>query len=163
MPRRWFILLLSLVLILSACSGAANKDGLQIKEPWARAASAMLGHAQPSEMEQEGSGSKMTANGAAYMLIANQGETNDKLLGVTSDVAQFVEVHKTEMQDGVMRMQQVEFIEIPAKSQVELKPGGYHVMLIGLNRDLVPGDKIQLLLNFEKAGDISVEAEVRSP
>lgn len=161
MFRHLFFLLL--VLILSACSGETNNQGLQIKEPWARAASAMLGHSQPSEMGQEGSGAEMTANGAAYMLIANQGETNDKLLSVSSDVAQFVEVHKTEMQDGVMRMQQVEFIEIPAKSQVELKPGGYHVMLIGLKRDLVPGEKIQLLLNFEKAGEISVEAEVRSP
>jgi copper(I)-binding protein len=61
-------------------------------------------------------------------------------------------------------MQQVSGgIEIPAQDQVELKPGGYHVMLIGLLRDLAVGDRFTVTLNFEKCSDLTVEAEVRQP
>lgn len=54
-------------------------------------------------------------------------------------------------------------LEVPAKGQVELKPGGYHVMLIGVKRDLKVGDKFSLELQFEKSGAITVEAEVKQP
>ena len=54
-------------------------------------------------------------------------------------------------------------IEVPAGGQVELKPGGYHVMLIGLMRDLSDGEKFPLTLQFEKGGEVTVEAEVRQP
>ena len=63
-----------------------------------------------------------------------------------------------------MRMQAVQGgIEVPAGGQVELKPGGYHVMLIGLTRDLTDGEKFPLTLQFEKGGEVTVEAEVRQP
>lgn len=163
MDKRFTLLILMLVVFLSACSQASTEQGIRVKEPWARAASAMMGHGQSTETGQENSGSGMMANGAAYMVIENQGGASDKLLSVSSDVAQFIEVHKTEMQDGVMRMMPVEFIEIPANSRVELKPGGFHIMLIGLKRDLVPGDEINLILNFEIAGEVPVIAKVRAP
>jgi hypothetical protein len=67
------------------------------------------------------------------------------------------------MKDNVMSMSPVEAIEVPANGQVELKPGGYHVMLVGLKQDLKVGDIVKLTLVFEKAGRIDVEAEVKNP
>jgi len=63
----------------------------------------------------------------------------------------------------MMRMSPVENIEIPAKSQAKLEPGGLHVMLIGLKRELKPDEKIKLKLQFEKGGMQEVEAVVRKP
>ncbi|MCK4899380.1 MAG: copper chaperone PCu(A)C, partial [Anaerolineales bacterium] len=54
-------------------------------------------------------------------------------------------------------------VDVPARGQVELKPGGLHIMLIGLSRDLKAGDQVSLSLGFEKSGEIKVEAEVRAP
>ncbi|HSN76775.1 MAG TPA: copper chaperone PCu(A)C [Anaerolineae bacterium] len=73
-------------------------------------------------------------------------------------------MHETKMEGDVMRMAQVEGgIEIPARGQVELKPGGYHVMLIGLTRDLNVGEKFPVTLQFESGNSLVVEAEVRQP
>ena len=75
-----------------------------------------------------------------------------------------MEIHETTMDGDVMHMQQVSGgIEIPANGQVELKPGGLHVMLIGLTRDLNPGETFPVTLQFENAGAVTVEAEVRQP
>jgi hypothetical protein len=63
--------------------------------------------------------------------------------------------------DGVMSMHPVEAIDVPAGSEAVLKPGGLHVMLIGLTRDLKVGEKVVVKLTFEKAGERVVEAEVR--
>jgi len=60
-------------------------------------------------------------------------------------------------------MHPVDSIEVPANGQVDLKPGGLHIMLIGLTGDLVAGEKIPLTLEFENAGKIQVEAEIRAP
>jgi copper(I)-binding protein len=116
---------------------------VQVADVWARAA----------EM----------GNGAAYMILRNSGDTADRLVKAESDVADAVELHKTTMEGNMMMMAPVENIEIPAKSQAELKPGGFHVMLIGLKRELKAGEKIKLKLQFEKAGMQEVEAEVRKP
>jgi copper(I)-binding protein len=65
------------------------------------------------------------------------------------------------MGEGMMGMRPIARLEIPAGGSVELKPGGYHVMLIDLNQELKAGDKIEITLKFEKAGEIKVTAEVR--
>ena len=61
----------------------------------------------------------------------------------------------------MMGMRKIDSLEIPAGGTVELKPGGYHIMLIDLNRELVAGEKVDITLKFEKAGDVKVTAEVR--
>jgi len=79
-------------------------------------------------------------------------------------VSNAVEIHETKMEGDVMRMAQVEGgIEVPAGGQVELKPGGYHVMLIGLTRDLAVGDTFPVTLEFASGNTLAVEAEVRQP
>jgi copper(I)-binding protein len=109
-------------------------------------------------MDMEGSVS------AAFMLIRNQADTADRLLSAETTAASTTEIHMTEMVNDVMKMRPVEGgLEIPARGQVELKPGSYHLMLIDVTQDLLPGDKIPLLLKFEKAGEIRIEAEVKNP
>jgi copper(I)-binding protein len=60
-----------------------------------------------------------------------------------------------------MGMRKIDSLAIPAGGTVELKPGGYHIMLIDLNRELVAGEKVDITLKFEKAGDVKISAEVR--
>lgn len=104
------------------------------------------------------------ANSAAYMVIRNTGNEPDKLIAASTDVAKIVELHTVVEEGGMMRMRQVEGgIDVPANGEVVLKPGGFHVMLIGLTRDLNAGDSVQLTLTFEKAGQIPVTAQVRQP
>jgi copper(I)-binding protein len=75
-----------------------------------------------------------------------------------------VEIHLSKMDSaGVMTMERQDLIVIPANEELEFSPGGLHVMLISLLRDLAPGDSFPLTLNFQNAGDITVEVEVRQP
>jgi copper(I)-binding protein len=104
------------------------------------------------------------ANSAIYLKLSNRGLAADRLVAAEALVAQAVEIHETRMEGDVMTMQQVTGgLEIPAGGQVELKPGGYHIMLIGLTQDLKAGDRFPVTLDFAEAGPITVEAEVRQP
>jgi copper(I)-binding protein len=97
---------------------------------------------------------------AAYIVIANDGETPDRLIAASSSAFEAAELH-TVIKDGdVMKMQPVEAIEIPAGEAVELAPGGYHIMLFGAVRLFKPGDRLPLVLTFEKAGDVTIDAMV---
>lgn len=103
------------------------------------------------------------SNSAAYLNIQNNGGDGDRLITVKSDVAETLEIHLSENKDGVMTMHQVAGVDVPARGQAELKPGGYHMMLVNLKGDLNAGDIVKLTLVFEKSGEIAVEADVRSP
>ena len=143
-----------------ASAPAASIGSLQIVDPWARPAALVM--PKTDAKTSGGMGAMPSApNSAAYMTIRNTG-ASDRLLGVQSDVAQAVELHTMEMKDNVMQMRPVEAIEIPANGQVELKPGGYHVMLIGVKRDLKADETITVKLRFEKAGEVDVPARVRA-
>ena len=95
------------------------------------------------------------------MKLSNGGREADSLLSAESDVATTVELHKTTVKDGVMKMAPVKGIEIPAKGEVILKPGDYHIMLLGLNRDLNVGDEFSVQLNFEKSRPVVLDVTVR--
>jgi copper(I)-binding protein len=99
---------------------------------------------------------------AAYMVLVNNGPA-DAIVKAESDVAKSVELHNVIMENNVMQMRQVEAIEVPANGQVELKPGGYHVMLIGLNRDLKEGEEVLIKLTTRSGQTIEVKAPVRKP
>jgi periplasmic copper chaperone A len=131
-------------LALAACGGSGGTTGgITVSDAWAR----------PSPM--------MNRAGAAYMVLQNNGAAEDKLLSVESDVAKTIELHETKEMNGMMQMSPVPNIPVPANGKTELKPGGLHVMLIDLNRELKAGDKVQFTLNFEKAGKVPVTAEVK--
>lgn len=100
-------------------------------------------------------------NGAAYFTIVNPTEGADRLLSAQADVANVTELHETTEQDGVMRMMpHPEGFEVPAKSFVEFKPGGKHVMLLEIADGLAAGDEIALTLTFENAGTIELTVPV---
>jgi copper(I)-binding protein len=115
------------------------------------------------ESGKEGTGmEQMGATGVVYMTIVNAGSAADRLVGVRSDVAQTEEMHRTVMEGEVVKMQPVVGgVEVPASGRVEFKPGGYHIMLIGLKRDLRVGDRFNVELLFEKSGTIRVESVVQ--
>lgn len=135
------------LLVLIACGAAhaqqAAQSGPTVVQPWARATPG---------------GAKV---GAAYMEIKAGAAGADKLLAVSSDAAETVELHNHIMDNGVARMRRVDDIAVPAGGSVALKPGGYHVMLINLKQQLKAGDKVKLKLKFEKAGAVDVEANVQ--
>lgn len=120
---------------------------------------------------------------AIYMTITG-GAEDDALISasVPADLAGTVELHETKpaeptettmgdggMGDGgmggseMMTMSQVDRIDVPAGEVVELKPGGYHIMVMDLMKPLVPGDTVEVTVTFEKAGDMTFTAEVREP
>ena len=98
--------------------------------------------------------------GAVYMSLTNHGAAVDRLLSVTTDAAEMAEVHESVIKDGVATMGSVAQLEIPAGGTVELKPGGFHIMLSGLNAPLKKGGMVMLELNFEHAGKVEVMANV---
>ncbi|MBI4674939.1 MAG: copper chaperone PCu(A)C [Chloroflexi bacterium] len=126
-------------------SGATVTLGqLQISGAWARPA-------------------QMGGTSAVYLTIVNTGEQADALVDVQSPVAESAEVHEMRMDGDVMRMQPVARVEVAAGGRVELKPGGYHIMLMGLTRALAVGERIPIVLQFEHSGQVAVEATVTSP
>ena len=166
----WFASLLVLGL-LSAC-GSLDR-GITVREPWVRSASAGAPASSdpvPSASSTALTGTNMPdmammsgATSAAYMTLVNAGDTPDRLLSVSSDAAQDVQLHTSEMDNNVMRMREVPAIDVPANGEATLKPGGYHVMLLDLTRDLTPGETITLTLTFEQAGEMQVQVPVRAP
>lgn len=106
-----------------------------------------------------------TANaptGAAFLVIGNHGEEDDRLTGVTSPAAKRVELHTHEEDaDGVMKMRHVvEGFTLPAGGEIVMQRGGQHVMFMGLTEPFEQGAMIPLTLEFEKAGTIEVEVPV---
>ena len=96
--------------------------------------------------------------------IRNRGEQADRLVGASTPVAARVELHRMTLDNGVMRMREVAFIELPPKSDTPLRHGGAcHLMLIDLKRPLKDGERFDLTLQFERAGARTVQVWVQSP
>lgn len=86
----------------------------------------------------------------------------DRLLSASSPVAGMVEIHQTEMQDGLMSMSEVDAIDLQAGEKLVMAPGGYHLMIMGLQKPLQAGAVLPVELVFEKAGRYSVELKVEA-
>jgi copper(I)-binding protein len=154
-PRRfvWTFLLFALAAwLVAGCAlpeppqagPTLTGDAVRVEDPMAR----------PSPTGAE--------NGAAYLTIVNPTSEDDRLVSAASTVAGTVELHETVNDNGVMRMvPQPDGFPVPARSAVELKPGGKHIMLIGLKSPLEVGRKIEITLHFQKAGALSVTVPVR--
>jgi copper(I)-binding protein len=101
--------------------------------------------------------------GVGYMKIINQGATPIRLLGGSTPAATAVEIHAMSMDGGVMRMRPVgEGLVVPARGQIELKPGSIHLMLIGLKHPLVEEDLEPLTLNFDGGVRVNIELYIES-
>lgn len=106
------------------------------------------------------SATSMAKAGAVYMTLTNHGAAPDRLLAASTPAAASAEVHESLEKDGVATMRPIESLEIPAGGSVQLKPGGYHIMLMGLKAPLKKGDMVMLQLKFEHAGMVDVVANV---
>ena len=136
------VLMLALMglLLLSAC-GAGEK--IEAHDAWARAA-----------VQGE--------NSAIYLLLHNHTAEDDELLSASTDAAGIVELHESRMVAGTDMMEMVPqaSVPLPADGEVEFKPGGLHIMLIGLTRDLKVGDEISLTLTFKSGLTLSLTVPV---
>lgn len=133
------------LILLAACSSAkpvAAQNGIEIFDAQVRVA---------------GSGAQTVA--AAYLKIKNTGPETDRLLGAACDFAE-ASLHETKMNGDVMTMNAVSAVEIPAGAILELRSGSYHIMLLNPRRELKTGETVTIILEFEKAGEISVLARV---
>ena len=134
-----------LVFIAAAAAATAAQAQVTVSNAWVR-----------------GTVQGQTATGAYMQLRSADGAT---LLGADSPAAGIVEIHEMRMEGNTMRMRGVEQLELPAGRAVDLKPGGYHVMLMDLKAPLKKGDTVPIKLKVRsKSGqtqDVEVKAEVR--
>lgn len=144
MQRTLNLVLLALFLSLVACTSGATGSQIRVQDAWARPALA-------------------GGNSAVYLRLVNGGSQADYLLSGASPAAAAVEIHETKMVDGMMKMQPIPRLEVPAGGQVALEPGGLHIMLIGMSRSLSAGESLSLRLRFERAGEMELQVPVREP
>ena len=104
----------------------------------------------------------MAAVAGGFMTVTNNGTESDTFLGGRAGFVEAVEIHEMSMADGIMKMRRLENgLQIAPNETVELKPGGYHLMLIKPSEPMKEGDKHKITLSFKQAGDIEVELEVK--
>jgi hypothetical protein len=146
MTRKLLIFAATFVALIAGLAQAEDVTvgGLKISAAWARATP------------------KGASVGGGYLTITNTGTIADKLIGGTTSVAGRFEVHEMKMDGGVMKMRPVEGgLEIKPGQTVQLDPGGYHVMLMGLTQQLKEGDHFKATLEFAKAGKVDVDFTVQ--
>ena len=142
--RRGAIVLAAILALGGTAEGGpiATADEVAIHDAWARAS---LGRTRTS---------------AVYMTIEVTGDRVDRLIAAASPDAETAELHTHLMGGGVARMRPVDAIEIAPGAPTVLEPGGLHIMLTGLRRDLVEGETLPLSLTFESAGTIQLEVPI---
>ncbi|WP_094712610.1 copper chaperone PCu(A)C [Hahella sp. CCB-MM4] len=131
-------LLLSALILLSSISAPAFSHGakegdIMVKHPWMR----MVPVAG--------------MNGAGYMTLTNMSDHQDRLVAIKGDWAKKFEIHETRDNNGMMEMQPVpEGVALPPGKTVELQPAGYHVMIMKIERQIRPGERLPVTLVFER-------------
>ncbi len=142
MRRIWAALAAAVLLAAAGCAGGAD---IEVTDAW--------GRPSPSA----------ASNGALYMMIANNTDSVDHLVAVSSSACGVAELHESIMSDGVMSMSPVGSagIEIPAGGEATLEVGGLHVMCIDKQADFIAGDTYEVTLEFDKAGSLTVDVEIR--
>ena len=136
-------LLRTLAFVVLMMPAVSHAHEVEVKDAWARAT--------PGK----------AVNGAAFLTIENESPHAEKLIKATADVADRVELHTHLMENGVMKMRQVKDIPIPEYGTTALKPGSYHIMLLGLKAPLKEGTTFPLTLTFESAGTKTVTVTVK--
>ncbi|MCQ4310444.1 copper chaperone PCu(A)C [Stutzerimonas sp. VN223-3] len=99
--------------------------------------------------------------GAVYFTLNNPSDKQDRLVGVQTSRAKKAELHTHVHEGEIMRMQQIDSVEVPAGGHVEFKPGGSHVMLFELSEPLVAGEHFPVTLIFENAGEVTVDVSIQ--
>lgn len=133
---------ISLGLAVAARAQAVPTAPIAVEHAWARAT--------PGNVK----------TGVAYMTLVDHGPAPDRLVGAWSPVAGQVQLHSMSQDNGMMKMRAVDAIPVEPGRATELKPGGYHVMLLDLKQPLKEGDSFPMTLSFEKAGSVPVTVKV---
>jgi hypothetical protein len=141
--RRSLLAGLTALFALPAAAHDYAAGDIAIGHPWTRAAG-------------------INGNGAGFLNLRNGGAQPDRLLSAATPAARVVELHTMERDGDVMRMRPVREIVVAPGATVELRPGGLHIMLIGLTAPLVQGGRVPLTLRFERAGEVQVELAVEA-
>lgn len=142
---RKIAVLLTSLLVLAGC---ASPGTIVANDLWVKS----------SEMSVQGG---MTA---VYGTLTNDSSEDVVLIGGATDIAGVVEVHEMSMINGEMKMQEIDGgLLIPAGQSIELEPGGNHLMLMELTRDLLAGDEINVTFSFDGAGDLVVDGVMAKP
>lgn len=140
-----FSLILGLSTFFNASYAIANQaDAITVSNPFAR-------EVPPSAPAS-----------ASFMTLNNSSNNNIKITAADSNAAKVVELHTHTNDNGVMRMRQIPFIEIPANGSTQLKPGGLHIMLISPYKPLKKGQTINVSLTFEDGSNKSIAMPVKS-
>lgn len=141
-----FSLMLLFAMSQSLLADEFKTGDIEVFHPWSRATP---------------DGAKVAAG---YLVIRNAGSQPDRLVSATGEIAGGTEIHEMAVDDkGVMTMRPLaDGLEIPADGEAELKPGGYHIMFLGLKHGVKEGDAFKGTLTFEKAGTVEVEYAVEA-
>ena len=145
--KRFFVCLVASVAWFNGAASAEDftVGSIQVANPWTRATP------------------KGSTIAGGYMTITNKGAAPDRLVAGSAAPAGRFEVHHMAMENGVMKMRPVEGgLEIKPGETVELKPGSFHIMLMGLKQPLEKGQRIKGTLTFEKAGKVDIEYAVEA-
>lgn len=134
---------LTLAAILASVPGALASDVMVIKG-FARASATAQAH-----------------SAVAYLTLTNRAGAADRLIGVETPAATTAQMHDTRSVDGVMSMSAVEALDLPPGVSVEMKPGGLHIMLLGLKAPLTEGTTLVLRVHFAQAGEIEAHIPVK--
>lgn len=137
--KRILIFVLATALLLSACGA---EKGIEVHEVWMRPVA-------------------KGENGAVYFVMHNHAREADELTGASSDSAVAAELHESKMNGDVMEMRPLESVPLEAFAEVKFEPGGLHLMLVDLKKDLKVGDELELTLHFKNFEDINVRVPVR--
>jgi copper(I)-binding protein len=132
----------ALLALSAAVSGHEFKiGGISIGHPYAR----------PTGPSQ--------STGGGYLTLTSKG-TPDRLVSASATISESVQLHSMRLEGDVMRMREIGSVEMPADTRVEMKPGGLHLMFVGLKAPLKVGQSFPLKLKFEKAGEVTVDVKV---
>ena len=135
--KKFWMVVMSLI-VMTMANAQTKVGNLQIIKPSARATA-------PGQ-----------SISSAYLTIENKGTSADRLVAVSFARAKEVQLHEMKMDGDKMMMRQITSVEIPANGIVELKPGGNHLMLMGLDSPIKDGEQLKMTLQFEKAGKVDV-------
>jgi hypothetical protein len=136
--KQFFILTITGAILLSAC-GATGE--IETHSAWVR----------PTAQGE---------NAAVYLTLHNHTAEGDELVGASSNAADVVEIHESKMENDVMQMNMLPSLPIAADEEIIFKPGGLHIMLIGVKEEFVLGERIGLILHFKNHEDIVVEVHI---
>jgi copper(I)-binding protein len=137
-------LLVGLLALDTGLAHVFSKGELTVRHPWTRAT-------PPG-----------ATVAAGYMEIRNSGKELDRLLGAATPLAERVELHVQLREGDVLKMREAKDLEAPARQRLVLRPGGSHLMIVGLKKPFVKGESVPITLRFEKAGELQIELEVQA-